>query len=359
VQSIDPSSIPADWDDVTPEWMTAAIATVHPDAEVGSVDLLLRDDGTNRRARFGLTYTRGSGPATVFVKGEAEEHREVHARNGNLFNEADLFSSGITLPMDHPKPFRVIIDRPAMDYVIVMEDLSARGADPRDATRPMTVDQVASGVRGLARMHSKYWGFSGETLSPLAWVQTWEPTEGFQFGLRRRTPTGIERAGESLPDEIVGFTGAEIVQQWARFVASLTNGPVTLLHGDPHIGNSYVLPDDDVGFLDWEVVRRGNWSHDLGYFLVGSLTEADRDDHERDLLDEYLDALDLPDEDRPTSEDARTRYRASAAYGLAIWLSTLGTDGYQPHEISRLLVQRYAAAFVELESMAALSALGV
>jgi hypothetical protein len=50
-------------------------------------------------------------------------------------------------------------------------------------------------------------------------------------------------------------------------------------------------------------------------------------------------------------------YRASPAYGLPIWLSTLGTDGYQAHDVSRELVARYAAALVELETPGALAAL--
>jgi hypothetical protein len=56
-------------------------------------------------------------------------------------------------------------------------------------------------------------------------------------------------------------------------------------------------------------------------------------------------------------DDAWLWYRASAAYGLAIWLSTLGTDGYQAHDVSRELVARYAAAFVELDTTGALAAL--
>ena len=146
-----PLQVPADWAEVTPRWMTAALADRHPGAVVGDVTLVMRDDGTNRRARFGLTYAAGSGPGMVFLKAEGE-HREVHRRNGNLFNEADLFASGAPLAVDHPRPYRVIIDRPARDYVIVMEDVAARGADPRDATRPMTADQVAHGLRGLARL---------------------------------------------------------------------------------------------------------------------------------------------------------------------------------------------------------------
>lgn len=35
----------------------------------------------------------------------------------------------------------------------------------------------------------------------------------------------------------------------------------------------------------------------------------------------------------------RARYRATLAYGLGIWLSTLGTDGYQSQQVSLALVQ--------------------
>ena len=63
------SEIPRRWEDVAPEWMTEAIRTRHPGAEVRDVTIVTRDDGTNRRARLGLTYSAGSGPETVFVKG--------------------------------------------------------------------------------------------------------------------------------------------------------------------------------------------------------------------------------------------------------------------------------------------------
>ncbi|OLT27509.1 aminoglycoside phosphotransferase [Actinomadura sp. CNU-125] len=329
--------------------MTAALADHHPGAVVGGVTLLTRDDGTNRRARFALTYTTGSGPERVFLKAEGE-HREVHSRNGNLFNESDLYDSHVPLPLDHPLVYKVITDRPRLDYVIVMEDVTARGAAPRNATRPLTVDQVANGLRGLARLHSRYWGFPPDPR--LDWVKTWAPTEGFQSGLRAHTPKGLARGAAHVPSEVAAHGAEGIVDLWADFVSTLHREPTTLLHADAHIGNTYVLPDDDVGFLDWQVVRRGNWSQDVGYFLIGALTTEDRRRHESDLLADYRTALDV--ETRPSADDARLRYRASAAYGLAIWLSTLGTDGYQPHEISLPLAERYATAFVDLNTETAL-----
>lgn len=351
--------IPARWEDVSPAWMTAVLSSRHPHLRVSDVQLVTRDDGTNRRARFAMRYDGDGGPATVFAKAHTAKHRIVHLRNGNLFNEARLFSCGAALPLEHPLVYYATIDRLRLDFLLVMEDLLARGADPRDATRPLSVDQVADGLRGLARLHSRYWGFSARTHRALRWVKTWAPSKGWTVGLQRRIPTGLERGAGQLPTAIMQYGGDEMVSFWARYVGSLSLGPMTLLHGDAHVGNTYVLPDGGVGFLDWQVVRRGGWSQDVGYFLVGALTEHDRREHEAELLKIYGDALDVPNGTRPSADELWLQYRASAAYGLAIWLSTLGTDGYQSRAISLALAQRYAAAFTELDSVSALAQLGV
>ncbi|HKY93469.1 MAG TPA: NTP transferase domain-containing protein [Nevskiaceae bacterium] len=356
-RNADADRIPERWEDLTPEWIGASLAARHPGARVGTVQVATRDDGTNRRARLALTYAAGAGPSTLFLKANDPAHRAVHLRNGNLFNEARLFRSDVVLDVDHPVVYRAIVDEAGGNFLIVMEDLAARGADPRDATRPLTVEQVANGLRGLAHLHAPYWNFNAASHPRLAWVQTWAPTEGWQVGLRKRIPIGLGRIGDAIPDAIRRLGGDGIVDLWGRYVAQLVRGPVTLLHGDAHIGNTYVLPDGGVGFLDWQVVRRGNWSQDVGYFLVGSLTEDDRRRKERELLEAYRDALDLPATQRPSREAAWLAYRASAAYGLAIWLSTMGTDGWQSPDVSRALVARYAAAFVELDTPAALDAL--
>jgi len=353
-----PDRVPASWEEITPAWVTAAISERHPGAEVAEVSILKRDDGTNRRAVLGLRYASGSGPKTLFLKSNEPAHRSVHLRNGNLFNEALLFASRTSLPVDHPIVYQSVVDLSAGNYLLMMEDLNQRGADPRDALRPMSIAQVADGLRGLARLHSQYWGFCAEAYAGLGWVKTWEPAEGWQLGLRNRIPLGLERAADRLPPAVTQHDAGQIVQWWARYVGSLTKAPMTLLHGDAHIGNTYVLPGDRVGFLDWQVVRRGEWSQDVGYFLIGSLSEEDRRRSERDLLDVYRQALDVPPAELPSRERLWLRYRATPAYGLAVWLSTMGTDGWQAPAISLALTQRYAQAFVELDTLTALASCG-
>jgi aminoglycoside phosphotransferase (APT) family kinase protein len=349
-------SIPRDWEEITPAWMTDALRSRHPDAVVGDVQVVLRDDGTNRRARLGLTYSAGTGPATVFAKAVDPAHAELVALTSGLFHEPRLFNAGVVLPLDHPAVYAAIIDEDASDFLMIMEDVVARGADPRDSTRPMTVDQVASGVGGLAKLHSEFWGDRITSDPALSWVEPFVAFAGLEYA-----PLEIaqERLGDSVPAEIPAMTGTDLfVDIWARYIGTLTEAPQTLLHGDPHIGNTYVLPDDTVGFLDWQMVRRGNFALDLGYFLQGALPIEDRRRSERDLVEEYRGALSLPADDMPSADEVWLRYRASVAHGLAIWIATLsGGDAWQGAEICLALAQRYAAAFVDLDTRGALDAI--
>jgi aminoglycoside phosphotransferase (APT) family kinase protein len=336
--------------------MTTALAAHHPGAVVDRVRVALRDDGTNRRARLELTYSAGSGPATVFAKAVDPAHADLVALTSGLFHEPRLFSSGVVLPLDHPTVYAALIDEERSDFLMIMEDVVARGGDPRDSTRPMTVEQVANGVRGLARLHSAYWGDRLTANPALGWVEPFVAFEGMQYA-----PLHIarERLGDTVSAEILRLTGEQLfIDIWSRYIGTLTTSPQTLLHGDPHIGNTYVLPGDDVGFLDWQMARRGNWSLDLGYFLQGALTIDERRRSERELLDAYRTALTLPANEMPSPEDVLLRYRASVAHGLAIWMATLsGGDAWQSPAICVALAQRYATAFIDLDSRAAIDAI--
>ncbi|MFM5931033.1 MAG: phosphotransferase [Novosphingobium sp.] len=337
--------VPDRWESLDADWFTRALRRDHPDARVASARLVGSDDGTNRRARFALDYAQGNGPAQLFLKAHAPSHRWVHLRNGNLFLESRLFARNVPLPLEHPHVYLAVPDYPRLDFLLVMEDLTLRGADPRDSRRPLTIEQARDGLTGLAALHGAYWNIGKHMHRNLGFVRQWAPSQGWQVGLRKRVPTGLSRSGTELPDSIRALSADRVVDLWAANVSTLASGHQTLLHGDAHIGNTYVLPDGTTGFLDWQVVRRGNWIQDVGYFLVGALTVEDRRAAEQDLLRHYLDALGLPRDEMPDWDEAWLRYRQSPAYGLAIWLSTLGTDGWQPHEISRALNGRYGAAF--------------
>jgi|ERR1035437_3176086 hypothetical protein len=350
-------SIPRDWK-VTPEWMTMALAAQHPDARVSRVTLVDRSDGTSSRARFEMAYSAGTGPRTVFAKSKGKWlRRGLHAMTSNAFIEGRLYESGVDLSLEHPVFYYGAVDTWRLNDLIVMEDVCERGAVLNDATTPLSAEAVARGLQGLAKMHSGYWEYSSTTRPELNWVNPWRATRLFQvllqFGCKRGTP----RLKDYLPSEIVAQGPSMMVESWTKYLGTINQGPATLLHGDAHVGNTYLLPDGDLGFYDWGVVRKGNWSFDVGYFIVSSLAESDRRDHAKELLAGYLAALDLPDVQRPDFDEAWLRFRASPAYGLAIWVTTGAEDGYQAPAICQALAGRFSSAFTELDSPSAIKEL--
>jgi hypothetical protein len=349
-------TVPAEWNDIDPAWMTAALASHHPEIEVATVTVAGRDDGTNRRARLALTYATGTGPPTVFVKGADPAHKELIKLTSGLFHEPRLFMSDVALPLEHPTVFAAAVNETDEDFILVMEDLTARGADPRDATRPLTVEQAAAGVRGLARLHGRFWGQRCQQ-PQLSWLEHFQPWPGMEAAPLH---LAFEAIGESATPAITALDGDSLFNGlWARYIRTLTRAPQTLLHGDPHIGNTYLTPHGDVGFLDWQVARQGNWSLDVGYFLQGAVTIEDRRAAERDLLDQYRDALELPDDERPSRDEVWLRYRASVAHGLALWLATASAgEAWQRPDIAVALAQRYCAAYDDLDPGAALERIG-
>ncbi|MBH0776817.1 phosphotransferase [Nocardia bovistercoris] len=333
--------------------MTTVLGDRHPGVRVTSIEVALRDDGTNRRARLALTYDGTPGPESVFVKAADPAHKELIKLTSGMFHEPRLFGSGVPLPVEHPAVFAALIDEDAEDFLLVMEDLTLRDADPRDATRPLTVDQAANGVRALARLHSRFWGSRLRERPDLEWLEPFRPWDGMEIA---PLPAAIAALGPDAPPAVTALTIGELIEDiWKPYIRSLTAGPQTLLHGDAHIGNTYLIDDTHVGFLDWQVVRRGHWSLDLGYFLQGALTIEDRRAAEDRILDDYRDALELPAGEKPTRAEIRQGYRASVAHGLTLWLCTASAgELWQRPDIAIALARRYSAAYADLETAAAL-----
>jgi len=73
--------------------MSAALAADHPGATVEAVTVEGRDDGTNRRARLGVTYSAGDGPATVFAKAADPAHKALIRMTAACFMSRDYLST--------------------------------------------------------------------------------------------------------------------------------------------------------------------------------------------------------------------------------------------------------------------------
>ncbi len=69
---------------------------------------------------------------------------------------------------------------------------------------------------------------------------------------------------------------------------SIAQGPMTYLHGDLHVANTYLTAEGTVGVCDWQCGLQGSWVHDYAYIVATAPDIEDRRAWERELLRLYL-----------------------------------------------------------------------
>ncbi|MGI9288377.1 MAG: phosphotransferase [Pseudomonadales bacterium] len=102
---------------------------------------------------------------------------------------------------------------------------------------------------------------------------------------------GLKPCMKRLP----GCISADVVEaykktlrHWDELLGFWFSGPLSLLHGDSHLGNFFVS-GDEMGMLDFQAVHWGKGIRDVQYFLIDSLPTEILAAHEQDLVRYYVD----------------------------------------------------------------------
>ncbi|GAB5453590.1 MAG: phosphotransferase [Halioglobus sp.] len=77
------------------------------------------------------------------------------------------------------------------------------------------------------------------------------------------------------------------VREWPRLLEHWFEGPLSLLHGDSHLGNFFVS-GEEMGMLDWQAVHWGKGIRDVQYFLSNSVPTEVLAGCERELVNYYV-----------------------------------------------------------------------
>jgi aminoglycoside phosphotransferase (APT) family kinase protein len=135
-----------------------------------------------------------------------------------------------------------------------------------------------------------------------------------------------------------------------RFEQSQT-GPRCIVHGDCHLGNSYLRANGERVWLDWQLVRKGRPWRDLTYFMIGSLTIEERRQSERALHKHYRDALVATGAQGVLDLDGIfEQYRRWIIYGQQAWIANMDEWGQNGLPMN----QRFFTAGEDLETLKAL-----
>ncbi len=348
-------AVPATLDDVDAPWLGGVLGSCFAGARVRAVRTLSEDSGTTARRRVAVEYAPGArpegAPESVFVK--VRPPRLAEELFGRIF---ELGSTEVAfyrharprLEVRAPEVYAARLDRNG-SYALVLEDLGAKGVVLKTIADVVTLAEAESVVDALARLHVS---FSGGT--ELHWFRRAGDTRNAaveRFVCQRAHRPTLDRFSELLPASVRAGASAihakrpALERYWAE-------GPLTMIHGDSHVGNAYFV-GAQAGFFDWQVAQYHQGVRDLAYFLVLSLDIELRRRHERTLFGRYCEKLIEYGTPR-TDVDLEwlfERYRSFSLYAYMGASVTATMSDLQPETVARLGLHRSATAVDDLDAL--------
>jgi hypothetical protein len=302
-------SVPECVQDVTPEWLTAAMrikGLLEPDGEVVAVQWARIGEGLGMMAECALVTieVKGAKPDTPrqFVVKFAPKKNvwDVHVRIG-LRNEFHFYTDFTVKSggLPHPVCYLALSEHGLTEslgealggqkpgFFLMIEYLG-------NATTFSRVGACAEMQRlrplmaTLATFHARWWDHA-----PLEW--TCHPEVGLGSVLFR-SPYYASVLKEAIP-ALEAWPGNpyKAVLAWCpmllkrmhTIVAHLREGPYTLLHNDVHLDNIFFTDTGGCSFIDMSNMIFGNSLQDVAFFLSTNLTPGFRRAHERQLVGYY------------------------------------------------------------------------
>jgi hypothetical protein len=361
-----PTRGPSKSSDVTAEWLTVHVGAGTPGAVALAATPLDGTSGTTDRRRLAVEWNeagkRAGLPANIFVKSSPlnAKNRGMVAALGMSNNEVRFYQQlADELVGVCPKVWYSYAGIGAR-FLIVLDDIVADGGVPYALSDRCEIEHAQGLIDAFAELHAGFWEsprFDGD----LNWVRTWStrPGNAVLKSFYKRGRRGALRLDRPEATQAVHATAAALDANVDAYYREFEAGPLTLLHGDSHLGNTYSQPNGHSGLLDWQVIWRGPGLREVTYWMITGLDSDVRRDHERDLLQRYLDGLRAGGVSAvPTIDAAFERYRLFSAEAWDATAMTIAWPGLQAQENAEAGWRRACAAVEDLDTAGAVNEIG-
>ncbi|MFK7896295.1 MAG: phosphotransferase [Myxococcota bacterium] len=234
----------------------------------------------------------------------------------------------------------------------------------RDMAAGTTVDRAERVLTTFAELHAHFWDWpeaDRDALLPAA-LNTYLAPRSREM-TRALNASALSPALRAAPDLLspeLGETYRRAIKKWDALLDYWYTGPLTLVHGDSHLGNCFEYPAEGakdlqgdgggtrVGMIDFQAAHWSKGIRDVQYFLINSLDPELLAQNEDRLIRFYCDALAQHDISL-TPETAFEQYRAFSFQTLVVGVVPLGLSNLtERNETVRAITRRSAAAIERL-----------
>jgi len=253
-----------------------------------------------------------------------------------------------------PRIYAVVEQRSR--FALVMENLLERPDTRlfvnRDLLDGADVARARRCLRTLARLHA---GFSGRTPAeresglPLALHPFLSPSLApIILAVNRLAVAPCRRRAPDTFDEASAALYRRALAHWAILSDAWYREPLTLVHGDSHLGNFFESADE-MGMIDFQGAHWSQGIRDVQYFLVNSMRPDRLAAHERDLVEGY--AEEVTHLGAPlAAAQAWEQYRGFSFQTLMTAVVSLGLGSFTDSDaVMRAMLERAVAATRRLD----------
>jgi len=346
--------LPMTLEEITPAWLTSALRTRAPDATVRDCEIVKTYNTTGTIVWMKLDLDEAAKkagiPEHVVLKGGFEPHSRrkyhLHNREARGYNE-------VLGPLKLPSPrffFAQKCDEQRQG-IVILEDLGELGVDFCDATRPQTFEHSAMRLTDLARFHAQTWNSPELDDGRWSWVERGARVFRKRFYDEYAKPDVWKAYCDAPRGAATSVRFHDLA--WAsdamdRIVRLSDSLPHAVLHGDAHLGNTFIDRNGRPGFYDPNI-HRDHVMRDVAYHLVGALDTADRARWEGALLQHYLEELRRNGVDAPSYDEMYKLYCAYLVFAFIIWL--VNDVVFQPEPINTANTARFSAALIDHDAV--------
>jgi hypothetical protein len=356
--SVDGFRLPTQAEEITPEFLSRAISVLHPGTRVKSFKVIeaLGVGGmvsTAGRAQLKLSYEPGSPKLPERIVSKMIIGQKSIAPPCMFETEVQMYRLMIPeLQIEKPLCLAAFFERDTGNFMLLLEDLNVHGATFTNVLKPpMTADEVGILLDTLAVLHSHYWE-SPRLDEEKSWLSTLTSGPGLTtYDNGFIVPVMQMNLDESpYRRDVLTRTGAKSAQQLWDMIKAVHRHhaktmPMTLCHGDTGAHNTFLLPRNRGGFLDWQFAVKASWPHDVHYLIATSLSVADRRLHERALIERYLRRLnELGVRYEPGIDQAMADYSLAIIWGFGFGWFPVPTSMYGIEIISANIERLFVAA---------------
>jgi hypothetical protein len=337
------AKLPRELDRVDAAWLTGVMVNRYPGLVINSMQTIELRNGHTTKMRVQLDLNdvgRAAGiPEHVCLKSNWSGgfgHVDIHALEARFYHFVPPVVN-LAVPASYFSDWDA---GPTGQGLVVLEDLALAGGAFGSSTDHMGVDAVARGLEEYAQIHGRSWDHPH--LAAFGWLPRSMDTPIDFDQLEMMWTYAAQNIAKPEYQALLPRWMLNDPQEFKRLYDALgawdraQRGPLCIVHGDSHQGNSYLRPDGTRIRIDWQLVRKGFPWRDLAYFMIGALTIEERRANERRLLAHYRQHLVATGAQDVASEAAIwDAYRRWPIYGCQAWIANMdewGQQGYPMNE---------------------------